>query len=105
MFVYILAACAPVCEVLPDTAFVATVLYVDLTMGTANTDKIIVKYNQYRLSVKVDSQVPLMGALGNDFVVTELSKGQELSILGILTAPNVVQAQEIRLIKQLTSAN
>ena len=103
MFVCVLAACTPVCDVLPDTSFVANVLDVDLTTEETNTQKIIVRYKQYRLSVNLDSQVPLIDGMGNALKITDLSKGQELSILGILTEPNVVQAQEIRLIRQLTS--
>jgi len=92
-----MSACAPVCLVIPDTSFVATVKEVD----ASSEPKVVVRYNQYTLRVLLDEQTRLLDAVGNNLSLTALSKGQELSIQGVLTSPNVVQASELRQLIQL----
>jgi len=91
------SACAPVCLAIPDTSFVATVLEVD----ASSQPKVIVRYNQYTLRVMLDEQTPILDAMGKALSYSTLVRGQEFSIQGVLTAPNVVQASELRQLIQL----
>jgi len=94
---FVLSACVPVCLALPDTAFLATVKEVD----TSDDPNIIMRYNQYTLRVMLDEQTPILDAMGNALSYTSLVRGQEFSVQGVLTAPNVVQASELRQLIQL----
>ncbi len=92
-----MSACAPVCLAIPDTSFVAIVKNVD----SSNEPKVYVQYEQFSLKIMLDEDTRLLDAMGNTLHLTDLSQGHELSIQGVLTSPNVVQASELRQLIQL----
>ncbi len=92
-----MSACAPVCLAIPDTSFVAIVKNVD----SSNEPKVYVQYEQFSLKIMLDEDTRLLDAMGNTLHLIDLTQGHELSIQGVLTSPNVVQASELRQLIQL----